>query len=146
MDTLEKLLDEWGKDSDINSTEPGKEQLKIPKLHSKYLRTLSTTRLKLKQLRNNLAEMRKIKWQYYNGHLNSNQEMLDKLGLEKFKFILKADIGIYMDSDKDLIEITNKITYYEEMTKTIETILQELKNRVWELKSYIEWERFIAGV
>ena len=138
-DTLETILAEWEKDAEIDSTEPGKELLKIPKLHSKYLKILVTTRIKLKQIRNEHAETKKIRWKYYAGHLNSDKDMLSDMGLEPFKFVLKQDAPIYIDSDKELIKFTDKITYYEEMAKACEMILQELKNRTWEIRSFIDF-------
>ena len=80
MNSLETILDTWEEDSAINSTEPGKELLNIPKLHSKYLKALIKTKLKLKQVRNEYAEIRKTRWNYYNGNYNTDKDKLDEIG------------------------------------------------------------------
>ena len=33
---LEDIMKQWEKDSDVDSTEPGKEIIRIPLLHNKY--------------------------------------------------------------------------------------------------------------
>ena len=38
METLEQVLNYWKKDAEIDQTEPGKEILRIPLLHSKYIK------------------------------------------------------------------------------------------------------------
>ena len=142
---IDQLLEIWKKDCEISFTEPGREAIKISSYHAKYLTILSKAKLKLKQVKNEYAEKKNIKWNYYSGHYNTNKELLKELGLEPFKFILKQDMSIYLESDKDLIDIGNKITYYDEMINICNQILLELKNRTWNIKSYIDWRKFEEG-
>lgn len=142
---LEQLLQEWEKDSIIDSLEPGKEQIRIPNLHGKYLRILSECKLLAKKFDQEYKNEIKIKWNYYNGNYNTDKEILAKLQLPPFKFILKANIDVYLESDPDLSQIKAKKDYYDVLISACEMILNELKNRVWELRSYIEWERFVRG-
>ena len=46
--TLDQMMEEWRKDSSIDTTELGNESLKIPELHSKYLKIYFEERKKLK--------------------------------------------------------------------------------------------------
>lgn len=142
---IEQLLNEWEKDSQMNLAEPGRESIRIPSLHAKYLRVLSNSRLKLKQAKNEYAEMKNTKWNYYCGHYNTDKAMLEKLKVEPFKFILKQDMNIYLDSDKDLMQLSNKISYYEEMVAASTQMILSLKNRTWEIKSYIDFLKFQEG-
>ena len=50
MKKLEELLDMWKEDSVIDKTEPSRELIKIPTLHSKYLNILSNNKLLSKNL------------------------------------------------------------------------------------------------
>jgi predicted PolB exonuclease-like 3'-5' exonuclease len=145
MDTLEALLQTWETDCVLDQSEPGKELIKIPKLHAKYLRALIKSKLQLKNLKDIYAESRKVKWNYYKGNYNTNKEMLEKLGLEPFKLILNSDIIMYLDTDKELVEHSKKITYYEEMIRALDLIMIELKNRGYNIQSLIQWTRFVAG-
>ena len=35
---------------------------------------------------------------------------------------------------------------HEEIVEVCQAILKELNNRTWELRSFIDWEKFIQGV
>ena len=80
---------------------------------------------------------------YYNGKLD--QDELDKLGWEPFRFTLKSDIQVYLDGDDDLVKLKRKKTYHEEAAKFCEYVMKELNNRTWQLKEYMGWEKFIQG-
>ena len=92
---LEKILKLWEKDSGVDQTEPGKELLNIPKLHSKYVSLLVEYNLKAKEYEYAYKKIKKVKWEYYTGKLC--QEDLEKLNLEPFPFTLKSDISIYLE-------------------------------------------------
>lgn len=143
---IDQILDTWSEDCKLNLAEPGRESIKIPSLHAKYLRILSEAKLKLKEVRNRFAETKYTKWNYYNGNYNTDKAKLLELGLEPFKrTIIKSDINIYLDSDKDLISLGNKIVYYEEIISATTQIMLSLKNRVWEIKNYIDFTKFQEG-
>ena len=46
--TLDQIMDAWREDSTVDSTELGLESLKIPELHSKYLKIYFDERRKIK--------------------------------------------------------------------------------------------------
>jgi hypothetical protein len=145
MNTLEEIMKLWDTDSIIDSTEPGREILKIPTLHNKYLKILVKHRLAVKRINFDYARMRKIKEEYYNGSLS--QEELEEYGWEPFLLNIKTRQGVekYIESDKDLIKLLEKKIYHEEAVSICESIMQELKSRTYQLKDYISWERFIGG-
>ena len=87
--------------------------------------------------------MKKLKWEYYSG--KTSKEELEHYGWEPFSFKLKSDIPTYMEADSDMIKLQEKRFYHEESVKAIEYILNELKQRTWQLRSYIDWEKFIGG-
>lgn len=141
--TFDDLINHWEKDSKVDSTEPGKEVIRIPLLHSKYNKFLSQHNLLLKKTLMDLAKMRKVKWMYYNGKLT--QEELEQYGWEPFPFTLKADLGVYMDSDDDLQKLSAKKNLHEECVAFCTNVMKELNNRTWQLRSFMDWEKFIMG-
>jgi hypothetical protein len=144
MKQIEELLEEWRKDSDIDRTEPGKALLNIPKLHSKYLNILSRHRLLSKESDFKLNKMRKLKWEYYTGKMDADD--LKKYGWEPFPFVLKSEISTYLESDEDINRFLAQKALHEEVVDICQSIMKELNNRAWELKSFIDWEKFIQGV
>lgn len=140
---LETIIEQWEKDSDVDSTEPGKEIIRIPLLHNKYNKFLSLHNLSAKKAAIEYDRMKKLKWMYFTGKLD--QEELDKLGWEPFRFTLKSDINVYLDGDDDLNKLKRKKSYHEESAKFCENVMKELNSRTYQLKAYMDWERFIQG-
>lgn len=143
MENLEQILALWDKDSVIDQTEPGKELLKIPTLHNRYLRILVAHRAARQKLMYNYNRMKKLKHEYYSGKMDEDE--LSTLGWEPFRYVLKSDITTYIESDDDLIKILEKKMYHDEMISVCESIMKEISGRNWTIKSFIDWERFIAG-
>lgn len=145
MESLENIMKYWDEDSVIDSTEPGREILKIPTLHNKYLKILIKHRLAVKRINFDYARMRKIKEEYYNGSLS--QEELEEYGWKPFLLSIKTKQGVekYIDSDNELIKLLEKKIYHEEVISVCESIMHELKSRTFQLRDYISWERFIGG-
>jgi len=143
METLEQVLKLWESDVIIDQTEPSKELLKIPMYHSKYLAILTKHRIASKKAHFDYLRMRKVKWEYFTGKMS--QDELDEYGWEPFQFALKSDITTYLEADKDLIKLLEKKVYHEEVVSVLESIMNELKQRTWQLRDFISWEKFIGG-
>lgn len=141
---LDDLLEMWDKDSRIDSTEPGKALLDIPKLHSKYLNILSQHRIASKNSDFEYNKLKRIKWEYYTGKMDD--ESLIKYGWEQFPFTLKSEISTYFDSDPDLRQRLAKKLLHDEIVDVCNAIIKELNSRTYQIKSYIDYERFINGM
>ena len=95
MENLEQVLKYWETDADMDQTEPGKELLKIPKLHNKYLSILTKHKIASKKAHFDYLRMRKIKWEYYTGKMSKEEldEFVDNLqqkDLEKIKHFFET--------------------------------------------------------
>ena len=66
---LSDLQQEWGKDSEIDDLNLGKESTRVPLLHSKYITYLSNVRLKLRKAESDYYNLRRLKYRYYRGEL-----------------------------------------------------------------------------
>ena len=144
MSKLDDVLQMWATDSIIDRTEPGKALIDIPKLHSKYLNILSSHRLLAKEAEFNFNKWRRLKWEYYTGKLDDDD--LKRYGWDPFPYTLKSDLNTYMDADDDINKIIAAKLLHEEVVNCCEAILKELHSRTFQLRSFIEWERFIQGV
>lgn len=143
--TIDDLMEEWSKDAQVDETEPGREMAKISSLHSKYLRILTHHNLVCKKLTADYNKLKKIKWEYYGGDLN-NPEDLEKYGYEPWsKKTLRQDIPQYLDSDTELNNILLKKVVHDEIVNFCSSVLKELNNRTWQMKSLIDWEKFTSG-
>ena len=86
---LDQLVEEWGKDVNIDRTELGDEALNIPKLHHKYRTLLIDEKLVLKNLKNKLFNLlkkfNKNKSKNHKLNLNPNLKLAKNLNLKKLK-------------------------------------------------------------
>jgi hypothetical protein len=142
---IDSLMEEWSTDAKIDETEPGRELVKTSTLHAKYLRIMTHHNLICKKLMGDYNRLKKIKWEYYSGDLN-NPEDLEQYGLQPMmKKVLRQDIPTYIDSDTDLNNILLKKMLHQEIVDFCGSVLKELNNRTWQLRSFIEWEKFTSG-
>ena len=144
--TLEKLLDMWSKDSVIDETEPGRELLRIPNLHAKYLKINSYHNLFSKKIHAEYQEKRKVRWMYYDGKLNNADDM-EKYGItEPMEYkIDKAQIPMHLDADPELSKILMQKAVHDEIVSCCSAIIKELNNRSWSIRGAIEWQKLTRG-
>lgn len=134
----------WADDCNIDRTELGEESLRIPKLHSKYLRMYSEERMLLRKLEEERKELVKLKHDYYRGILP--EEDLKANGWTPFQLsVLKSDVPLYLDADQDVIKLNLKISVQQEKVDTLEAIVRSISNRGYLIKNAIEYEKFKVG-
>lgn len=142
---LESILELWSEDSHINKMELGDEALKISKLHSKYYQIYINERLLLKKYD---AELKQLKMEKYEFYLNGPTEEQYKKGwqLPAKGRVLKADVPMYVEVDKDVVELTLKYGLQKEKVELLDSIIKSLRDRGFNIKAAIEFERFRAGI
>jgi len=141
IESLKKMVE---KDMQIDELNLDIESLKTPQLHGKYLNILHDESLVLHKNMIEQKELRRLKWEYYLGKLD--QETLAEKGWQPFGLkILRTDIDVYLESDKDLLRMEARISYLKEKVKYIESVLQAINRRGWDIKSAIEWKKFMSG-
>jgi hypothetical protein len=52
---------------------------------------------------------------------------------------------VYIDGDDDLNKIKRKKSYHEETAKYCENVMKELNARTYQLRAFMDWEKFIQG-
>jgi len=141
---IESIHKEWEKDSAIDRTELGEEALRISSLHSKYLRLFTSERLLLIKLESDLKELKKEKYEFFIQ--GPTKETKDKgWELPARGMVLKPDIPIYMDADKQIIELSLKIGYQREKIDLLGDILKSINNRSYNIRAAIDFLKFTSG-
>jgi Recombination, repair and ssDNA binding protein UvsY len=142
---IEEISQEWINDAKIDTTELDIESIKIPQLHSKYLKIYFEERRKLKVIEFQSKELFLNKYEYYNGRLSD--EELEKLDWKPFvKRLMKNEIDLYIESDKDIIHNNMRIVNQKEKLDMLEEILKNLNQRNFQIKNAIDWKKFTQGV
>ena len=144
--TLDEIQNEWEKDAEIDDNYLGENATLTPKLHSKYLKLLIGVKLKYTKLQADYNQLRKNKFRYYRGELG--REELQQLGWDKWQGVkpLKNEMDEFLTGDTELCTLKVRTEYLETMIYLLESILGQLKARDWQIKSAIEWKRFLAGM
>lgn len=144
MISLTELRQMVQNDIKIDNTSLDKESLNIPQLHNKYLCILMDEKLVLKKYEADYNTLKKNKWLYYLGKLS--EEQLKDLNWEPFDLaIIRQDVDKFLDSDKDLITLKNKIEYQNEKINYLESIVKAISNRIWNIRAAIDWIKFTQG-
>jgi hypothetical protein len=141
---IEDINKMWTEDSEINQTNLTSETARIPVLHNKYYMLYVREALKVKKLKSDLKELEKSKIEYYNGFMDEAE--LRQRGWKPNPLkILRQDLDRYVESDKDIINLSLKIAYHESAAKYLEEIVRQLNNRNFLIKNMIDWSRFQSG-
>lgn len=142
--TLEELNNLWEKDAKIDENDLIRESSRIPVLHNKYYNLYMKEFLRIKKLRKDLKVLERNKIEWLNGTMA--QEDLEQLGWKPNpRKILRQDLDKYLDSDRDVIELSLRIDYHEGLAKYLEDIIRQVNNRNFVIKSIIDWTKFQAG-
>lgn len=144
-ETVQTLLAEWKTDAEFDQTQPDRELARIGSLHSKYLTILSEHRLAMNTVQQQYFRLKKLKWEYYTGKLNGDQDLLTKYGWEPFMFTLKSEVPSYLDADKDLQRILQQKGLHDEIVEICTAILKELQSRTFQIRDFISWQKFLQG-
>ena len=142
---LEEIIESWKSDCELDITALDAESNKIPKLHSKYLGEFSNHRMKLRALRLKKKSLQQTLTEYYRGDLN-NPDDLKEISREPWqRNLLKQEVADYVENDSEMIKITLKINYAEEVVDILEQILKSLNNRSFTIKNSVEFIKFTNG-
>ena len=142
--TLEELNALWKVDCVIDEGNIVKEAARIPQLHNKYYILYMKELLRTKKLKKDLKVLMRDKTEWLNGSMS--KEDLDGRGwpVNRLK-IVRQDIDKYLESDKDVIELSLRIDYYEGLAKYLEDIVKQVHNRNFMLTNIINWAKFTSG-
>ena len=141
---FEEIFDEWKRDSEIDQTDLGNESLKIPKLHHKYYMMLMAERSSLRKLESQMKQLKLSKYEFYSqGHTEETK----KLGWElpPRGIILKADIPMYIEADRDIIDLSLKIGIQGEKVEFLDSIIKSLQTRNFLIKNAIDFLKWTNG-
>jgi hypothetical protein len=143
---IEQLQEEWDKDCEIDDNYLGENSTATPKLHAKYVKILVQVKLKHTKLSSDYNLTRKNKFRYYRGELSRDE--LQDLQWDQWQGVkpIKNEMDEFLKGDVELNTMEIKIKYLETMIYFLESVLQQIKARDWQIKTAVEWKKFLAGM
>ena len=128
-----------------NPSNLDEESIKIPQVHNKYLCILMDEKIVLEALESKLKLLRRDKWLYYSGKMS--EEELKQKGWKPFDLnILKQEVDRFIDSDIDVINLSNKVFVQKEKVNYIESVIKIISNKIWNIRANIDWIKFTQGI
>ena len=140
--TLDELQINVSKALRVNDEKLDSESLKNQELYAKYLEHKSRFELLSHKARADYKRVYKEKWEYYGGKSDAKVYASKPFDLK----VLKTDLHIYIESDKDIIEAQHKVAYLDTVIKYLDGVLKSINSRGWDIKNSIEWKKFEAGM
>ena len=126
---LEDIQKLWTSDCVLDDIQLDLETKRIPELHNKYFKIFSDEKLRLVKYESRKKELSKLKWLYYTGKID--KDSLDNMGWEPFELDIKSrnrlDLDRFLESDKDTIDIQEKIAYQKEKIEYLESIIKTIE-------------------
>ena len=141
---IDEIMDLWETDTKIDKTELGDESLSIPKLHSKYYNILIKEKLQLRKLDSEAKQLKLDKYEFLTQ--GPNEDTKDRgWKLPPKGMIMKSDIPMYMEADRDMVDLNLKIGLQLEKIEFLESIIKTIINRNFVIKNAIDWQKFVLG-
>jgi hypothetical protein len=141
---IDEIHNLWNVDSKIDDLELDQESLKIPQLHSKYMRIITEENSILSKMMYAHKMLERDKFEYYAGKMCD--EDLQERGWEPLNLkIMKNDIPRYIEGDKDIIRSLMKISDYREKVALLKSIIDSINSRSFIITNAIKWKKFISG-
>lgn len=143
---LSEIQDMWEQDSKIDEINLGRESVRVPTLHAKYLTYLSKVKLQSRKAESDYYNTRRLKYKYYRGEMT--QDELNGLGWDQYQGNkpLKNEMDEFLKCDSELIELEDKVEYYRTVIFTLEQILRSINSRTWDIKTAVEYLKFTNGM
>ena len=142
---IQEIQEMWEVDCEIDDNYLGENTTETPKLHAKYLKILINSKLKKTKLQSDYNLLRKAKFRYYRGEMSRDE--LQEHGWDQWQGVkpLKNEMDEFLQGDADLNTIKVRLEYIDSMVYQLEQIMQQLKARDWQIKTAVEWKKFLAG-
>jgi hypothetical protein len=143
--TIEAIHGLWDVDSKIDDLELDLESLKIPQLHSKYMKIMNDENRILSRMMFTHKMLEKDKHEYYSGKMC--EEDLEERNWKPLTLkILKGDVSKYVDGDSDIIQNLVMIADQREKCSLLGSIITSVNNRSFVITNAIKWKQFTNGI
>lgn len=142
---IEKVIEEWKIDSNIDSTDIVRELLKTSNLHAKYLEYFIFFKAKAAHIE---KEMNKMAWKkrvYFRGEMEKHE--LDSRGWSQWQGLKPSasELNSLLEMDRDMNEYKERLSAAKASVQVTEYIMKQISQRDFTLKSVVDYNKFLSG-
>lgn len=132
----------WAEDAKIKRTELDIEALNIPILHSKYIKLMSSERVRFRALGEKKKILTQQLYDYYEGKLDGRD-----IGREPWQIVdkTKALTEKRVENDKELVDMNIRIFQSEEKVLLLKEIIININQRNFQLRVALDFMKFQNG-
>lgn len=143
--SVDDILEEWEKDSRLDRSDMAGESLKVPQLHSKYIKYHRHAK---RTLRGVQAEMKRLKLDKREFYTKGASKETRARGWRPAPqgLLAKDEAQLYIEADPELQEMTEKLGTAEDTVAVLDEILKTIHNRSFHISNALGWEKFLAGL
>ena len=139
---LDELKLQVQRDLKVDDEHLDTESLKNQEIKAIYLDHKSRFELLLFKAKGDYKRLYREKWEYYGGKADAKVYAAKPFDIK----VLKTDLTMYIQSDDEILELQNKISYYESIIKYIDGVVKSIDNRGWDIRNAQDWKKFEAGM
>ena len=141
---IDDILKIWSEDSKIDTLNLTLESYNIGHLHHKYFQILLQEKMLFHKYD---SEYKKLYLEKHEFYIQGPSDETNKKGwiYPPIGKVLRGDIDMYMNGDKEIIEISLKISIQKEKIELLESIIKTINNRNFTLRITLDWEKFKMG-
>ena len=136
---LEDIMKEWEDDAPIDSHNLDGESLKIPNLHAKYMEMYTKEKRTLREFKRRWKVVFQQRWEAViakDGRPPEHNIRISKSEMEKH----------YVGADSELQKFEKLLNEQEDKVDYLSGVLDNIKNRNWQIKNAIDWSKFQTGL
>ena len=133
---FDTIVKEWEQDSVYDVYDIANEIAKTPKIEQKYLGYLMAYRARVKKLDHELSNEKLRLTNYYMGRGEGRVSAIR---------IVKTEASTYIAAEQSFQTAEEKLEFAKSVVYYLEQVLQRIKGRPYELKTALEWQKFING-
>ena len=115
--------------------------ISIPELANKYHQLAFDERKTLCFLEAQYDIIKLSRWKYYSGKANPDEYDKEPFDLK----VLRNDIDMFLNADKLVRDIKDKVKEQEEKIKLIDTTAKNIINASFNISNAIKWKKFLSG-
>lgn len=142
--SIEIIENMWSEDCVIDKTDLSQATRHSVEIHAKYLKYYNAANRRLRELEAEKARLTLLKNDYYLGNLDA-QTLKENNWSPQKRLILKSDLEMYLNADREIINLNLKIGEMQQTVKFLDSIIRAINNRAFHIKNIIEYEKFING-
>lgn len=142
---IDEIMNQWKSDCVINQLRLDEEMLRTPKLHSTYLTYYMEYKSKYFAAVKELNREKNVKRRYYRGELDKEELLAN--GLVQWQGLKPTitELNLLFETDKTLNDLQERVNMLATAVSSIEYIMRAIQSRGYDLKSLLEYRKFMDG-